>query len=396
MPGINLPDDFKAEYLLLQGFYEDYDKRALSLKALAIPLLGAGLAFGLKEKSEAILAATIAIAASLWLLEAIWKSFQYRHAERIQRIEGYYRKGSFGDAGPPFQVFSSWRNASKLYYSSPVAWLRIFILPFVMLPYVVILAFGVVALVSGSASETKSRLCPANQARIGEQCQEKTIITDTTTKDAGKEIAGRQTQGGKIGPATNLMVEERPARSGLWPWFAGTIILALGIVLGLAIWARKGVTNSGTGKTEAGKKTVTRASQIAGGVSAISAIGAFSIALSAIKAVGEPWWLALPILVSPFLMVLAAIHPKWRSYRWTVLAVSLVLSTILVCVFLIPTSLRWQFGRWPGEVGTHFAALASKLKSTDLATIVAIFISYFIALAGGGAAASKGGTSDAE
>lgn len=64
-------DNLRAEYLLIQGQYEAFDQRALSLKALATPLLGAGLVAGLKDTSPTILLVTALVAGSLWLLEAI-------------------------------------------------------------------------------------------------------------------------------------------------------------------------------------------------------------------------------------------------------------------------------------------------------------------------------------
>jgi len=45
--------DLKAEYLPIQSHYEACDRRSgrSSMKALATPLLSAGIAFGLKEQS---------------------------------------------------------------------------------------------------------------------------------------------------------------------------------------------------------------------------------------------------------------------------------------------------------------------------------------------------------
>lgn len=85
-------DDLKAEYLLIQGQYEAFDQRALSMKALATPLLGAGIAFGVKEHSQSVLLATILVASSLWVLEGIWKGFQYSLTDRIILLEAWFRK----------------------------------------------------------------------------------------------------------------------------------------------------------------------------------------------------------------------------------------------------------------------------------------------------------------
>ena len=132
-------DDLRAEYLLLQTLYEDYDKRALSLKAIAGPLLGAGVAAGLKETSDAILVATIAVALSLWLLETIWKSFQYCLVARIERLEAWFRAEPAEPVIAPFQIYATW-SQSWLHYRRTTSLAGIFVQPFVALPYVVLVA----------------------------------------------------------------------------------------------------------------------------------------------------------------------------------------------------------------------------------------------------------------
>ncbi len=135
-------DNLRAEYLLIQGQYEAYDQRALSLKALATPLLGAGLAFGFKEHSLFILTATAVLAAALWYLEALWKSFQYCFTDRIKLIEGWFR-GEGSDELPPFQVFSAFGEVYHRHYKHQANLLPISRLPFVFLPYAPIVALGI-------------------------------------------------------------------------------------------------------------------------------------------------------------------------------------------------------------------------------------------------------------
>lgn len=137
-------DDLRAEYLILQAHYEAYDQRALSLKALATPLLGAGLAVGVKEQSHALLLATVLVAASLWLLEAIWKSFQYCFADRILLIESWYR-GEGEEAPAPFQIYSAWCAAWGRYKRLSQLW-PILGARFVFLPYLVVIVLAVLLL----------------------------------------------------------------------------------------------------------------------------------------------------------------------------------------------------------------------------------------------------------
>lgn len=132
-------DDLRAEYLLLQNLYEDYDKRALSLKAIAGPLLGAGVAAGLKESSAAILIATIAVALSLWLLEAIWKNFQYCLVARIERLEAWFRGDPGASEIAPFQIYTAW-SESWPHRRRVGSVASVLVQPFVALPYVVLVA----------------------------------------------------------------------------------------------------------------------------------------------------------------------------------------------------------------------------------------------------------------
>lgn len=134
-------DNLRAEYLLLQGQYEAYDQRALSLKALVAPLLGAGIAIGLKEHSLSILSATAVLAASLWYLEAVWKSFQYCFTDRIKLLESWFR-GEGGDELHPFQIFTSFGEVYHHHYRHPLNLMPILGLPFVLLPYAPIVVLG--------------------------------------------------------------------------------------------------------------------------------------------------------------------------------------------------------------------------------------------------------------
>lgn len=63
-------DDLKAEYLLLQSQYEGSTSERCRSRA-ATPLLGAGLAVGIREHQIALILGTVAVAVSLWVLEAI-------------------------------------------------------------------------------------------------------------------------------------------------------------------------------------------------------------------------------------------------------------------------------------------------------------------------------------
>lgn len=134
-------ENLRAEYILVQGQYEAFDQRALTLKGLATPLLGAGLAVGFKEGSSGILLATVVVAASLWLLEAVWKSFQYCLVDRIRDLEAWHR-GEGADDMPPFQIFAAWNKLWAEHYRKPRSLWPILWQPFVFVPYLPIIAIA--------------------------------------------------------------------------------------------------------------------------------------------------------------------------------------------------------------------------------------------------------------
>jgi len=97
----------KDEYSMLQQFYEDFDKRILSIKGwsatIAIAAIGGGFQYSIPYLWLFAAAASLVF----WLLEAVWKRFQYLYAPRIARIEEIFRNEDF-DQIQPLQIYSSW------------------------------------------------------------------------------------------------------------------------------------------------------------------------------------------------------------------------------------------------------------------------------------------------
>jgi len=141
----NLRDELKSEYAILQGQYEAFDARALTIKSWSAPLIAGGVGLGFKENSIAVIIAAIFAALCLWLLEAIWKSFQYCYTDRIKLIEAWFR-GEHQTSIVPFQIFSAWGELWDRWYKRPKSLLPILRQPFVYLPYLPLALFGVVAI----------------------------------------------------------------------------------------------------------------------------------------------------------------------------------------------------------------------------------------------------------
>jgi hypothetical protein len=134
-------EELKAEYTILQTHYEAFDARALSIKSLSGPLIAAIIGVGLSQGSRAIVVAAIISALALWVLEAIWKSFQYCYTDRIILIEKCFRS-EHSEPLAPFQVFTAWGMVWDRWYKSPKSWLPIMKQPFVFLPYLPMALFG--------------------------------------------------------------------------------------------------------------------------------------------------------------------------------------------------------------------------------------------------------------
>lgn len=96
----------QAEYFHLQKTVEDFDGKALTIKAWSITFSMAVLVGAFTSHASPVL--LIASAASLlfWVLEAVWKSFQLGYYHRIEAIELHFRSPTH--ELPPLQVNEAW------------------------------------------------------------------------------------------------------------------------------------------------------------------------------------------------------------------------------------------------------------------------------------------------
>ena len=102
---------FKDEYLLLQKFYEDFDNRLMTIKGwsatIGLAAIGAGF-----YQTEYLWLFAAGAALVFWTLEAVWKSFQYFYAPRLQALEKAFADNNFTGL-VPFQIYSSWFEAFR-------------------------------------------------------------------------------------------------------------------------------------------------------------------------------------------------------------------------------------------------------------------------------------------
>jgi hypothetical protein len=141
----------KDEYLKLQDQYEDYDRRSLTIKGWVSA--GASVAIVTGIKQEGVLAslqwaAVATLALCFWFLEARWKQFQYSLSARIMELESYFR-GEI-PAPKPLQIYASWFASYRRSSHRAGLWIAAR-QDFVMLPYVIIVAFCLLGLVHSVA-----------------------------------------------------------------------------------------------------------------------------------------------------------------------------------------------------------------------------------------------------
>lgn len=94
----------KDEYLLLQKAYEDYDSRIITIKGWSATIGMAAIGAGFYQSRFLWLFAAGA-AVVFWILEGLWKSFQYMNGPRIELIEEAFRTEQFDDVAPLSDLF---------------------------------------------------------------------------------------------------------------------------------------------------------------------------------------------------------------------------------------------------------------------------------------------------
>jgi uncharacterized membrane protein len=139
----------QAEYLHLQKTIEDFDGKALTVKAWSVTFSLTVMVGAFASNAAAVLLVAAGASLLFWLLETLWKVFQLGYVARVEQIEAHFR----GDlpAIAPHQIHAAWMahwNATPW----PVA-VRMALWPHVALPHAAVAAAGVAlfALVRGGA-----------------------------------------------------------------------------------------------------------------------------------------------------------------------------------------------------------------------------------------------------
>ena len=141
-------DYLAQEYLFLQNTIEQFDARALTIKAWSVTFSAAGLGLAYEQDNPSLLLVAAGSAIIFWLIDAVWKFHQRAFFPRVIAIEEWFRNAS--PDVTPFQISTGWKTefaetaADRTYTRSGSRWKR-YAVPFfpgVMLPHVVVASVG--------------------------------------------------------------------------------------------------------------------------------------------------------------------------------------------------------------------------------------------------------------
>jgi hypothetical protein len=133
-------DLLKDEYLQLEQSIQEFDGRALTIKAWSVSFSMAALVGAFAAEAPPVLLLAALSSCLFWVIECMWKTFQYAFYERLNEIEDYFAgKGKEPD---PLQIGRAWyKRWSGL---STGKCLCILTWPRVALPHAVVALLGVV------------------------------------------------------------------------------------------------------------------------------------------------------------------------------------------------------------------------------------------------------------
>ena len=130
----------QAEYLQLQKTIEDFDARALTIKAWSVTFGLTALAGAFASRSRTVFLISSSSAALFWYLETTWKVFQQAYYSRSLQLERHFRGETIVEH--PLQISSAWHNAWSR--TERRGYWRVACWPHVALPHAIVVATGVV------------------------------------------------------------------------------------------------------------------------------------------------------------------------------------------------------------------------------------------------------------
>jgi hypothetical protein len=125
----------QAEYFQLQTIVEDFDARALTIKAWSVTVSAAALVTAYSQTKPMVLMIAAVSSLAFWVVESLWKLNQQAFYARIYEIENAMSQQNTDLS--PFQIATSWsRTWHKQGRGRRV--LRILRWPHVFLPHLLV------------------------------------------------------------------------------------------------------------------------------------------------------------------------------------------------------------------------------------------------------------------
>jgi len=130
----------QAEYFHLQKTVEDFDSKALTIKAWSVTFSLAVLVGAFTSHSNLVVLLAAIASALFWFLETLWKAFQLGYYYRIEAIEAHFRDESHRIA--PGQICGAWM--ARWRKTTPGEILAMAFWPHIALPHCAVFLGGVV------------------------------------------------------------------------------------------------------------------------------------------------------------------------------------------------------------------------------------------------------------
>lgn len=129
----------ESEYFHLQRVVEEFDQRALTIKAWSVTFSAAGLGLAYSESERAIPLVASLSAIVFWIVESLWKTNQQAYYPRIGEIEAHFSLAE--SLTMPLAIKRSWSESWRQRGKYGLAF-HIMRWPHVALPHVFVVVAG--------------------------------------------------------------------------------------------------------------------------------------------------------------------------------------------------------------------------------------------------------------
>jgi uncharacterized membrane protein len=139
MDKVSIDTALQTEYFHLQKTIEDFDGKAMTIKAWSVTFSLAVIVGAFASHAAAVLLIAATSSLLFWFLETIWKTFQLGFYARAEQIEGHFR----GDTKltSPNQIGAAWMERWNNTPWSEVR--RLALWPHVALPHAAVVVVGI-------------------------------------------------------------------------------------------------------------------------------------------------------------------------------------------------------------------------------------------------------------